>query len=144
MTEHISGGGRPPYSLEVPFDSAGIDLSTLDVAANNPSLPLLRGSKGDPGPQGPIGPGAERNAVTAIASASGELPVDYTAGNYFTIALAENIGTFSFTNLPGGPVGITFAFLITQGASPYSITWPASFDWGASVVAPTMPGGVGA
>lgn len=143
VTEGISSGGRPPYLLEVPYDSAGIDLSTVDAAVNNPVLPILRGAKGDQGDPGPIGPGAERNAVTAISSASGVLPVDYSAGNYYTSTLAENIASWNFTGLPPAGTGITFAFLFTQAASNYTIAWPASFDWGSGVIAPTMPTGAG-
>lgn len=136
-------GGRPPYLLEVPYDSGGIDLSTIPAATNNPSLPILRGAQGDPGPPGPAGSGAERDNVTDFGSIGGTLNVDYEAGNYYTVPLTENIASWAFANLPAAGVGITLMLLFTQDTTDRTVAWPASFDWGASVVAPDMPAGAG-
>lgn len=112
VTEHCESG-RPTYSLEVPYDSAAIDLSTLDVAANSPALPILRGMKGDKGDKGDPGTGAERDQVAALSSVSGALAVDYSTGNYYTVAMTEDVTDFDFSNLPAGGMGITMMILFT-------------------------------
>lgn len=113
VTERVSGGGRPSYQLEVPYDSASIDLAEVDAAVNNPALPILRGMKGDKGDKGDAGTGAERDQVAALSSVSGALAVDYSTGNYYTVAMTEDVTGFDFSNLPAGGMGITMMILFT-------------------------------
>lgn len=82
-----------------------------------------------------------RNDVTAITSSSGVANIDYSAGDYFTIALTENVTSITFSNLPGSGKGATLALRITQDSTPRTVAWPASFDWSGS--APSVSTGSG-
>ena len=71
---------------------------------------------------------ANRDAVSALAT-SGSVAVDAALGDYFTLALAGNVSTFTFSNLPGSGHGCTLAIRITQDSTPRTVGWPASFKW---------------
>lgn len=73
-------------------------------------------------------------AVTTATSA-----IDWTENQSQQITLSANT-TFTFT-APTGPCGLTLK--ITQGASPWTTTWPASVKW-AGGVAPVISTGSGA
>ena len=103
----------------------------------------LRGAKGDQGDPSPIGPGAERNAVTAISSASGVLPVNTRRQLLHQHASRENIASWNFTGLPPAGTGITFAFLFTKRYPTTPSHGPRPFRLGSGVIAPTMPTGAG-
>lgn len=89
------------------------------------------------------GGGSTRSAVTAATSSSGTLTINYAPGDYFTVSLSENISAWSFSNMPGSGHGATLGVLLTQDSTPRTVAWPASFDWGDGVAAPTMPTGSG-
>lgn len=73
-------------------------------------------------------------AVTAVASSGGVLNLDLALGDYFTVALTENITSITFSNLPPAGVGRTIMLWITQHASAAkTVAWPASFKWAGSV-----------
>lgn len=77
---------------------------------------------------------AERNRATATALAtSGSVATDCALGNYFTLALAGNVSTFTFSNLPGSGKGVTLMVRITQDSTPRTVGWPASFKWAGGV-----------
>ena len=40
--------------------------------------------------------------VTAVTSSSGTLTLDASVGGFFTVALSENVTTWTISNLPGG------------------------------------------
>lgn len=69
-----------------------------------------------------------RNAVTALAT-SGSVAIDYDLGDYFTLALAGNVSTFTFSNLPGAGFGASLMIRITQDSTPRTVGWPGSFEW---------------
>ena len=49
--------------------------------------------------------------VTALTSSSGTLTVDASVGGYFTVALSENVTTWTINNLPAGrALALTFRF----------------------------------
>lgn len=70
-----------------------------------------------------------RNTVSAVTSSAGAAEIDYALGDYFTLALSENITALTFDNLPGAGKGCTVMVEITQDATARTITWPASFTW---------------
>ena len=91
-----------------------------------------------------VGPaGSTRATVTAASAPAGVLTIDYSLGDYFTHTLAANVTSWSFTNMPGAGNGATLGISLTQGATPYTVAWPAAFDWGDGVTPPTMPTGSG-
>ena len=142
VTEGISSGGRPPYPLEVPHDQPGSTCPQwMRPSTTPPADPAWRqGRPRRPWPHRPRRRAQRRHRdfQRVRRAASG-----HSAGNYYTSTLAENIASWNFTGLPPAGTGITFAFLFTQAASNYTIAWPASFDWGRGVIAPTMPTGAG-
>lgn len=85
---------------------------------------------------------ANRDAVSALAT-SGSVAVDAALGDYFTLALAGNVSTFTFSNLPGSGHGCTLAIRITQDSTPRTVGWPASFKW-AGGTPPAVSTGSGA
>lgn len=73
-----------------------------------------------------------RNTVTAVSSTSGVLAsLDYALGDYFTLAMTENVTSWTgFSNLPGSGKGCTIMLRITQHASSAkTMAWPSSFKW---------------
>lgn len=88
------------------------------------------------------GGGSGRTAVSALAT-SGSVTVDYSLGDYFTLALAGNVTAWSFTNMPGAGNGATLMIRFTQDSTPRTVAWPASFKW-AGGVASTVSTGSGA
>jgi hypothetical protein len=69
-----------------------------------------------------------RNTSTALAT-SGSVAIDLALGDYFTLALAGNVTTFTFSNLPGSGKGASIMVQITQDSTPRTVGWPASFTW---------------
>jgi hypothetical protein len=83
--------------------------------------------------------GAGRSASSALAT-SGSVAIDYDLGDYFTLALAGNVSTFTFSNLPGSGNGATLMVRITQDSTPRTVGWPASFKWAGGVAAAVSTG----
>lgn len=85
----------------------------------------------------------DRSTASALAT-SGSVAIDYALGDYFTLALAGNVSTFTFSNLPGSGKGATLMIRITQDSTPRTVGWPASFKWagGAAGVVSTGSGAV--
>lgn len=87
-------------------------------------------------------PVVDRDDSNAL-STSGAIEVDYRLGDYFTLALAGNVTSWSFANLPGSSKGVSLLVRITQDATPRTVAWPSSFKW-AGGVAPSVSTGSGA
>jgi hypothetical protein len=68
------------------------------------------------------------NTSTALAT-SGSVAIDLALGDYFTLALAGNVTTFTFSNLPGSGKGASIMVQITQDSTPRTVGYPASFTW---------------
>jgi len=82
--------------------------------------------------------GIKEQSVTALASTD----LDYTLGSYVNLALAVNITTLTFSNLP--TVGVaSFRLKVTQGTGGQTITWPASLKWPNNGTDPTLSTGAG-
>ena len=77
---------------------------------------------------------------TALTSGS-SVTLDLNAGTVFTITLAHNIGTFTWSNPASSGYASVFSLKVTQdGTGGRTISWPASVDW-ASGTAPTLSSG---
>lgn len=86
------------------------------------------------------GGGTGRKTATAITSVGNVLTVDHALGDYFTLALSEDITSWSITNLPGSGFGTTLMFRITQDSTPRTVAWPASFLWAGGVAGAVSTG----
>lgn len=71
----------------------------------------------------------DRAEVTALSISSGDVAMDLSAGDYFTLALNANVTGWTLNNLPGSGRGATVMVHITQDATPRTVAWPASFKW---------------
>ncbi len=77
---------------------------------------------------------------TALTSGT-SVTLDLNAGTVFTITLAHNIGTFTWSNPASSGYASVFSLKVTQdGTGGRTISWPASVDW-ASGTAPTLSSG---
>ena len=128
---------RASASLEVPYDSTGIDLSTVDAAVNNPVLPILRGAKGDQGDPGLSAPGAEQRRHRDFQRV-GVLPVDYfrLATTLHAARSRENIASWNFTGPRQRARALPSAFLFTQ-RHPTTPSHGPRPSIGSGVIAPT-------
>jgi hypothetical protein len=68
-------------------------------------------------------------AVTAISSLGGVLTIDCSLGDYFTVALSENVTSIAFTNVPSAATGARKTIVFTQDATARTVAWPAAFKW---------------
>lgn len=67
--------------------------------------------------------------VNALAT-SGTIAIDCALGDYFTLAAAGNMTSFTFSNLPASGKAQTIMVRITQDATGSRVaTWPSSFKW---------------
>lgn len=74
-----------------------------------------------------------------VGTLTGTTPtVDLSTATVFTHTMSGNT-TYSFSNPPSTGTALGFVMKITQGASAYTIGWPASVRWNSGV-APTVPG----
>lgn len=84
----------------------------------------------------------DRRNVTSVSSIGGVLTIDYSQGDFHKIVLTENITSIVFSNLLVTNMGMTLWLDITQDAAvARTVTWPASFKWGAGtpgVISPSL------
>ena len=71
-------------------------------------------------------PGVDRNVVTALSISSGNVAVDCSLGDYFTLALNANVTGWTFTNVPPGA---SIMIEITQDSTPRTVAWPTGTTW---------------
>lgn len=83
---------------------------------------------------------AANDTVTVAASASGVLNINLALGDYFTIALSENVTSLTFSNLPGSGKGASKMLRFTQDSTPRTVAWPASFRWAGGVAGAVSTG----
>lgn len=92
----------------------------------------------------PLGTAAvDRNVVTALAT-SGAVNIDVSLGDYFTLALAGNVTSLTFSNLPASGKAVSLLVRIKQDTTPRTVTWPASFKWaeGNTIAVSTVSGSI--
>ena len=83
--------------------------------------------------------GAIAESVNVVASASGVLDLDLSLGHNFTITLAENITSLTFSNVPA--VSWVSLAATQHASSAKTFAFPASTIWVGG--APTFSVGVG-
>lgn len=74
-------------------------------------------------------PNGDTPPVPSLSSVAGVLTVDLSLSDYYKVAVTEDITSIVFTNASGGNKPSTKMFEITQGTTPRTVTWPASFKW---------------
>jgi hypothetical protein len=69
-------------------------------------------------------------STQTITSASGTTDLDLSQANVFRVEAVDNI-TFTFSNVTSTPSGnsITVYVVESDGAGPYTISWPSSVVW---------------
>lgn len=87
------------------------------------------GPGGVHGGAGGVGGGGSRTTVTALSITAGVVDIDWSLGDYFTLALTANVTSITFSNLPGSGKGASLMLWITQDSTPRTVAWPASFKW---------------
>lgn len=86
------------------------------------------------------GGGSDRSTVTAVTSSAGAVTLDYSLGDYFTLALSENVSSWSVINQPGIGKGFTLMVECTQDSTPRTVAKPGTAPGGTF----TVPTGSGA
>jgi len=68
--------------------------------------------------------------TTTIASASGTTDLDLSTANVFRVEAVDNL-TFTISNYTSDPGGnsITIYVVDSDGAGPYTLSWPAGWVW---------------
>jgi hypothetical protein len=75
---------------------------------------------------------------TSPSSSSGAITLDLSAGNSFQTTLTENITSITLSNPPASGTYGECIWKITQGASAYTVTFPAAVLWPDGGTAPTI------
>lgn len=86
------------------------------------------------------GGATDRSTVTALSSSSGVVNIDCSLGDYFTLALTENVTSITFSNLPGAGKGASLMLRITQDSTARTVAWPSSFRWAGGVAGSVSTG----
>ena len=111
-----SGVTLPIDAVDVDYDNATSGLTATNV---QDAIDELAASGG----------GSDRSAVTALSISSGVVTVDYDDGDYFTLALTENVTGWTIDNLPGAGFGAELQILITQDSTARTVAWPDEWRW---------------
>ena len=136
--EHNANG-----SLKIRTDGS---LNTLTVGSNAPQPlgPAAAGNGTQAARQDHVHPktglaladGGGKETLSTVASASGAVTLNLSAGNVFNVTLTGNT-TFSFAGATNG-LACSFGLYLTQDATGNrTITWPAGVKW-AGGAAPTL------
>ncbi len=73
--------------------------------------------------------------VTPVSSSAGVLTINCALGDYFTVALTENIDSWAFTNTPGTGYGMSKIITFTQHAgSAKTVAMPTGSTWAGGTV----------
>lgn len=107
----------------VPMTQAGVDVRATaqgiaDLAAN------------------------DRSTVTAVSSSSGVVTLDYELGDYFTLALTENVTSWVISNPPGSGKGFSLMVQITQDSTPRTVAKPGTTAGGTALDVSTASGAI--
>lgn len=88
------------------------------------------------------GAGGDRSTVTAVTSSSGVVTLNYLLGDYFTLALSENVTSWVISNPPGSGHGFSLIVQITQDSTPRTVAKPGTTSEGAALDVSTASGAV--
>lgn len=83
-----------------------------------------------------------RDAVTAVTSSAGVVTLDVSLGDYFTLALTENVTSWVISNPPGSGKGFSLMVQITQGATPRTVAKPGTTAGGLALDVSTGNGAI--
>jgi len=73
--------------------------------------------------------------INALANVAGVVNIDCSLGNFFTLALAANVTSITFSNLPAAGLAQSIMVAITQDpATARTVAFPAAFDWPGGTV----------
>lgn len=114
----LATGDRLEYTTDGGFRTVFASGTTAPVTSVNGSI-------------GAVVLGGESIAepVTALAT-SGTIAINCALGDYFTLAAAGNMTSFTFSNLPAAGKAQTIMVAITQdGTGSRIATFPSSFKW---------------
>ena len=100
-------------------------------------IDLAQGIQGPPGADAP-----DRFAVTAVASVAGVVTLDYALGDYFALALTENVISWVISNPPSAGKGFSLMVQLTQGAAAYTAVKPGTTAGGAALDVSAAPGAI--
>lgn len=84
----------------------------------------------------------DRTTVTPVTSSSGAVTLNYALGDYFTLALSENVTSWTISNPPGSGKGFTLMVQITQDATPRTVSKPGTTAGGAALDVSTGSGDI--
>ena len=84
----------------------------------------------------------DRSTVTSVSSSSGVVTLNYALGDYFTLALTENVTSWVISNPPGSGKGFTLMVQITQDSTPRTVAKPGTTAGGAALDVSTGSGDV--
>lgn len=88
------------------------------------------------------GKATNRATVTSVSSSSGVVTLNYALGDYFKLALTENVTSWSITNPPGSGQGFTLMVEITQDSTPRTVAKPGTTAGGAALGVSTGSGDI--
>lgn len=88
------------------------------------------------------GGGSARSVVTAVTSAAGVVTLNYALGDYFTLALSENVTSWIISNPPGSGNGFSLMIQITQDATPRTVAKPGTTAGGTALNVSTGSGDI--
>lgn len=73
--------------------------------------------------------------VSVLTISAGVVDIDCSLGDYFTLAMTENVTSVTFSNLPASGRAQTIMICATQDATgSRTMTMPSSFDWASGTV----------
>lgn len=72
--------------------------------------------------------GGGQETVSTIASATGTVSLNLTAGNIFSVTLTGNT-TFTFTGATSGKACSFALYLRQNGTGGFTVAWPAAVKW---------------
>lgn len=102
-------------------------LDAIEVVADHGDL---TGLSDDDHPQYQL----KRSAVTDVVSVGGVVTLDLSLGDYFRLALHENVTSWVITNPPGAGRGFTALVEITQDSTPRTVAKPGTAEGGSLTV----------
>lgn len=88
------------------------------------------------------GGGSDRRSATVVSSASGVVTLDYSAGDYFTLSLTENVTSWVISNPPPAGKGFTLMIQISQDSTPRTVAKPGTTAGGAALAVSTGAGDI--
>ncbi len=133
LIDGSGGGGSGATGATGPTGPTGPTGATGATGATGTGATGATGATGPTGPTGPTGatgPTGPFGVVSALTITSNVANIDCSLGDYFTLALSDNVTSITFTNLPAAGKAQTIMVQVTQNASAAkTVAFPGSFKW---------------